>query len=72
MYHISNLGIFGSYVRHYADNHGFVPQKGDKKKDFNFNGQNNNFMPWEELVADAVEATQLANQAAREWAEKNG
>lgn len=72
MYHISNLGIFAAYVRRYADNNGFVPRKGDKKKDFNYINRSCGSMPWEQVVEEAEEATALASQAAREWAEKNG
>lgn len=72
MYHTSNLGIFAAYVSRYADNNGFVPRKGDKRKDFNYINRPAGAMPWGELVAKAEEATALASQAAREWAEKNG
>jgi len=81
--HISNFGSFSDRVKPYADQGGFVPEKGDKPEDFNFG--HDNFVTdidengdgyegyaaetWEDFLKDAVEATERASESAAAWRE---
>lgn len=76
-YHISNLGSFAGSAgnpedpAHYADLDGFVPQDGDGRDEFVYDGDaaSNGHVQgieWDEWVQQAVEATARAERRAQE------
>ena len=64
MFHRSNFGSFGSYLP--ADSRGYVPQAGDQQKSFSFQGRMTR-AEWADFVAEAIVATQHAEQALTAW-----
>ena len=70
-YHISDLGTFRHHAQPIADLTGFVPQAGDRREDFGYNGTYDPHyvgdVPWDEFVQSAVEATRDAENDAQAW-----
>jgi hypothetical protein len=76
-FHSTNFGSFAGRLAAFADNSGYVPQKGDKARDFSYAGRfsagpRGMGLKWSEFVAAAVEATEGAQVALNGWREWSG
>ena len=69
MWHISNLGSFGTRVEQYADQAGYVPERGDRARDFA--GWDRSGQPWRVFRAEAIRATRRAEKALEAWQRGN-
>lgn len=67
--HIKDFGSFGNRLAAYADKNGYVPEAGDRAREFNF-GKRLNKKDWEDLVERAIAATQKAEAALATWREQ--
>ena len=70
-FHLSNLGSLSASLQGYADNEGFIPEKGDHWQEFKwphkrqqaFADQENGEAYWQDFLAKAMAATEKAEQA---------
>ena len=64
MFHKSNFGSFGNSLP--ADHQGFVPEAGDEKSSFEFDGELDD-EEFEELRERAIQMTQEAAERLNTW-----
>lgn len=62
-FHKSGFGKFGENLP--CDRNGYVPERGDLKRGFDFGGDY--IGPWREYVDKAIEATRRATVALNNW-----
>jgi hypothetical protein len=67
-FHYTNLGLFGEELKKYTDIDGFIPEAGDEWENFYWDAMIEwDDDSWEDFVAEAVEATLLANNSLDDW-----
>ena len=68
-FHVSNYGSF-AYIFQNAnvvDNSGYVPEKGDFSKNFNFHDTQSQDLKWREIIEAATTAKAEADKQLTEW-----